>query len=110
MFQSLIQDIFHMVIGQGIEDGLSIPAEFDQAVLLQDTELMGDGAWSHGKLQGDVVDAELPIQEQIQDLNACGIAEYFIKFRKVINLFFCGHMCFVVHGNLRSSAVYTGTV
>ena len=44
MLQAHFQNGLYMVIRQGIEDILALPAEFDQLHLLQDPQLVGNGA------------------------------------------------------------------
>ena len=80
MFQALGHDGLHMVVGQGIVDGLAIPPEPDQLHLLQNPQLMGDGALGHGKLVGNVLDAKLLPDQTVQDSDSGGIAEDLEQF------------------------------
>lgn len=81
-----------MVILQGVEDGLSLPAEFHQAALLENAELVGNGALGHIEELGDVAYAHLALQKDVEDFDSGGIPEYFKKLRQVIEELFIRHL------------------
>ena len=63
MFHALRQHGFHMAVRQRIEDGLPVPAAFDQPPLLEDPKLMGYGALIHVDQLRKIADAKLMLAE-----------------------------------------------
>ena len=57
-----------MGVKQRVIDGLAVPAVFDEAVLFEDAELVGNCALGHSQFFGDVVDAFFFVNQGVQDL------------------------------------------
>ena len=64
-----------MVIRQGIEDVFALPAEFDQVHLLEQAQLVGDGALGDLDTLGDVAHALLPLGKQVEDMDPGGVGK-----------------------------------
>ena len=59
-----------MFVRQGIINCLALPAEFDQLAALQHPELVGHGALGDLHELGDITDAQLSLQQGVQDLDS----------------------------------------
>ena len=64
-----------MVVGQGVEDVLPLPAEFDQVHLLQDPKLVGNGALADVHSLGNVRHAQLLPGKKRQNMHPGRIGE-----------------------------------
>ena len=78
-----------MGVGQRVVNGFSIPAELHQSGLLQDTELMGNGALGHSQKVGDVADTEFSRGKGVEDADAGGITENFVEISQFVEHFIC---------------------
>ena len=77
MVQTLGDDGKHMRVQQRIIDGLSFSAVFYQAVLFENTELMGNSALRHAQFLGDVINTFFFVYQGVQNLQAGRSSEYF---------------------------------
>lgn len=64
MRQSLIENVFYMVIVKGIIDDFAIPAIFDELRLLKHPKLMRNGRFCHSQKYSDVTDAHLRLEKR----------------------------------------------
>ena len=80
----LVQNRTYVAVSQGIKDGLSLPAVFDQLALLQGPELVRDGRLRHAQELGDVAHAHLGLKEDVQDLDAGGVAEKLEQLGQIV--------------------------
>ena len=79
-----------MVVRQRVEDVFPLPAEFDQVHLLEQPELMGNGALAQRHRLGDVRHAQLPLGQQGQNMHPGGIRKALEQLRE---LEFCHKYC-----------------
>ena len=70
-----------MVVRQGIQQILSLPAKFDQIHLLQDPQLMGNRALGQLHALGNISHAQLLLQQKGEDMYPGGIAKGFEQLR-----------------------------
>ena len=73
-----------MVVGQGVEHGLPLPAGLDQADVFQRPELVRDGGLGHPQQGGDVAHAHLRGEEGVQDADPSGVPKDPEQLRQVI--------------------------
>ena len=75
VFHPLADDAADVLVGQGIIEGLAIPAEFDQLAAPQDPQLVGDGGLGQSQQISDVAHARLGPEQGVEDLDPGGIPE-----------------------------------
>ena len=78
MFQAHLQDGLHMIVCQGVEHILAIPTEFDQVHLLQNPQLVGDGALAQFNRVRDFRHAQFLILQEQDTINYLE-TNHFIK-------------------------------
>ena len=74
----------YVAVGQGVVDRFALPAEFDQFAVFQHPELMGYGALGDLHQLGDVADAQLGLEEGVQNLHPGAVAEDFEQLGQVV--------------------------
>ena len=77
-----------MVVRQGVEDVLPLPAEFDQLHLLEYSQLMGDRALGQRDLFRNVCNAQLLHRQQRQNMHPGGIGKALERLSDVLQRFF----------------------
>ena len=100
MLQALIDDCKHMGVQQGIINGFSVPAVFDQAALFQDAELMGNGALGHAQFRCNVINAFFFVHQGVHDLKPGGGSEYFKQFCKLFKFVLINESSFFFLNNM----------
>ena len=91
MVKTDIQNILHMVICQGVENHLTIPAEFHQIGKPQSLQLVGNGRFGHTQQRRQIADSHLIQFQSMENLYAGTIAKHLKKACQVLILCFCLH-------------------
>ena len=92
MVHTHIQYGMDMIVVQRIEDGFPVSPGFDQLGRFEYAQLMRYRGLCQPQQIGDIANAKFTFVQGIQDADTGGISEYFEKFRKIIKLFFLGHL------------------
>ena len=91
MLQTHLQNGFHMIVRQGIQDIFPLPAEFDELHLLQNPKLVGNGALGQRHLIGNVRHAQLLHRQQRQDMHPGTVREALEQLRDIVQGLFVGN-------------------
>ena len=84
MLQPLVDDGLDVVVRQGVEHGLALPAGLHQPDVFQGPELVGDGRLGEAQQRRDVADAHLRLEEHVQDADPGGVPEDAEQLRQVV--------------------------
>ena len=91
MLHAHADDQPHMIIIQCVDNGFPIPAEAHQLGVLENAQLMADGALGKSQQLGQITDAQLAFQQGVQDTDAGGIAEYPEQVGQIVQPVIVGH-------------------
>ena len=92
MAHALVEHGVDVVVGEGVVDVAAVASKFDEARLLENAQLMRNGALRGFGGFGDVRDAELAAHEGVKDFDARGVTEDFEEVGKVVEQLLVGHV------------------
>ena len=90
-----VDDIYHMLVVQGVEYVLSFAAAFYQAFVSEEAELVGNRRLGHIYCSGNVVDTKLVRAQGTEDFHPGFIADHLKESRCPAHKFRCD----VLHGS-----------
>lgn len=104
---------FDVIVVQGIEYRLANLAVLDQPCVFQYSELVRDCRHTHRKLFGDVANAHLALEKQVEYLYARAVAHNREKFGKIKEMLVVGQgyavdyisVCFVLAARRRRRVI-----
>ena len=77
MQEGNVQDVYHVLVVQGVEHVFAVPAGFHQAFFFQHAQLVGNGGLGHFHSFSDIVDAEFPGGDGTKYFHPGFVADYF---------------------------------
>ena len=78
-------------IGQGVDHALAVAAELHQVRLLQQPQLVGNGALSGADHVRNIAHAAFALHQRVEDLDARGVREHLEEIRQFVEQFVFRH-------------------
>ncbi len=87
MFLGNLHQLPDMIVLEGVENRLPLPAVANQPGLTENLELMGDGGLGRSNENGDITDAQLGGEEGVDDLHPGRIPQDLEDVSQILELF-----------------------
>ena len=84
VIDALTNDRFDVIVSQGVENGLTLPAGLHQTHIFQCPQLVGNGGLGHIQQLGDVAHAHLFLKQHIENADPGGVSENAEQFRQIV--------------------------